>query len=173
MFTDRRAELLLYRGGGPLRGDVGKGLYDENDKHPAAVARYNHALSLVLELLDTGHFYLAEPLDSVVTSPIEARPLIDYASSVYPGAHGFLRLHEYQHEKVRFSRGIVFPGAVKEQRDDIIELLKGSGFEAKNSWRQEALQRFGVRAGHHSAQKLLASENFHIDRLWRRNLRFL
>ena len=172
MQIDQRAELLLYRGFGPISGIVSNGLFDETNQYPPTKARYNQALSLVLELLDTGQFTISDPYMAVAKFPDQAKMLTDYAKLACPGAHGFLRLHNYEHAKMLFSRGIVFPGAAEHQRDEIIELLKRSGYQPEDPIRDSMIKGLGRRINTPLAQTILTSDKFHQDRIWRRHLRF-
>ena len=91
--------------------------------------------------------------DGIADKESDASKLIAYAEANIPGSRPVIRLIECMHGDIMFDKVIRFDGYTQDQRDELIETMKRSGYQPEN-WRKSDLRTSDV------------------DKLWNDALRF-
>ena len=80
------------------------------------------------------------PHRSIVDSEEAALPLMDFAESNVPHIQRRINLLDASHGKVRFYRRIRFENKGQEQKDELVEMMKKSGYIPKNYDREQLVK---------------------------------
>lgn len=172
--AERFAQLGLYFGICVNDALISEGNFDENANEKGARLRYAKALGVVLNYVNpwTPWAVTIGSINPLVQNEQEGQSLVEHARQYYPGATGSLRLRDALHSKIAFFRSIIFPGADSSRRDEIITLMKQSGYQPKDKVREHEMKELGSLAGTPEGEALLVEMGCDPDRLWRENLKF-
>lgn len=167
--SERYAELRLYFGlvdsDGCSEGFFAKELNDEYTRR-----RFFRAIDTVRKCLQPGWesaFQLG--YEHFVQSDKEAQELTAYAEKNIRGAKGVIELESCFHGKITFFKKIRFDDWVKEQKRELIEQLKKSGYQPKDEEREDLKLRFKNFSYEYLNEKL---EKLDSDQPWKKALKF-
>lgn len=175
--AERYAELFLYFGLCPQDGSL-EGRFDPEATDPWSKRWYNQSLEQVKRYLSPDSrwgLHYGWSRHSLVDDEDEAKILIDFAEANIPNTEGQLVLVDAMHGRVRFWRKIRFANVSESQRDEIIQLLTGSGYQPKDEERERRISFMKKHPEIWSDEVIeqkMNEEGFDKDRKWRAALVF-
>jgi hypothetical protein len=176
--TQPLARLKLFEGNCPNDG-VREGRFDYSSKENREILRINHAQEVVKKYLEywlkDNDFWVqvVSFRDPLVNSESDARMLISHAATVWPGSYENLILYSSMHGRIIFTRYINFPGAVENQKTQLLDLIKSTKYQPVDPIADREFKFYeNVPPGTFTPQWIQERKAEFKNRLWITNLSF-